>query len=164
MMLLAWCLADSTRYIYYGFSVLREIATSAKGVAVALKMLKVKSVEKADDPVFAIPFPVVWLRYSLFIVLYPTGVLGEMMTIWNNMGCLLKPMASAQPATVSAFTIQTMRFIFHGWTFWPVLGVNYLAYIVGLPALYTMLLARRRKTIGTGLFGGKPRSEKDKKL
>jgi len=148
MMLCAWCLADSTRYIYYAFSVLREIATSAKGVAVALKLMKAKSVERADDPVFAIPFPLVWLRYSLFIVLYPTGVSGEMNVIRMAMEGLVVPMASQQPNTFSAWLMQTMRFIFRGWSYWPVLSTIYLAYLFGLPSLFMMLWGARKKQLG----------------
>lgn len=29
------------------------------------------------------PFPLFWLRYSLFAVLYPTGITGEILQIWN---------------------------------------------------------------------------------
>merc|ERR1719163_173720 len=88
IMLFAWCTAETVRYVYYAIGQLSEIATSARGVAVAMKMMKVKSVEKADDPVFKIPFPLVWVRYSLFIVLYPTGVFCELMCAWMTRECV----------------------------------------------------------------------------
>merc|ERR1719163_577864 len=102
IMLFAWCTAETVRYVYYAIGQLSEIATSARGVAVAMKMIKMKSVEKADDPVFKIPFPLVWLRYSMFVVLYPMGVCGEMNVIRLAMDCLLEAASAAQPGTTSA--------------------------------------------------------------
>ncbi len=32
-----------------------------------------------------IPYPLFFLRYSLFMVLYPTGITGEIFAIWNSL-------------------------------------------------------------------------------
>merc|ERR1712048_1362262 len=40
MMLVAWSIADSTRYLYYCISVSQQIAASVKSVMVAMKMMK----------------------------------------------------------------------------------------------------------------------------
>lgn len=32
-----------------------------------------------------VPFPIFWLRYSLFAVLYPTGVSGELLQMWTSL-------------------------------------------------------------------------------
>merc|ERR1712228_616085 len=106
------------------------------GVAVAMKMIKMKSVEKADDPVFKIPFPLVWLRYSAFILLYPMGVCGEMNAARLAMDCILKPSPAAQPGSVGSWVMQTMRMPIAGWSYWPVLGSIYFLYVIGLPPLY----------------------------
>lgn len=53
MLLVAWSIAECTRYFYYGF----HLYDSA--------------------PHFA-----TWLRYTLFIVLYPMGVSGELLTTY----------------------------------------------------------------------------------
>mmetsp|Transcript_19842 Transcript_19842/g.35913 ORF Transcript_19842/g.35913 Transcript_19842/m.35913 type:complete len:785 (+) Transcript_19842:47-2401(+) len=159
MMLLAWSLADATRYIFYAVGQLRDIATSAKGVAVAMKLMKVKSVERADDPVFQMPFPLVWLRYSLFLVLYPMGVSGECLCVWTGVHCLTVE-ASGAMATGSAWVLQNLRFVFHSvglQTEAALLGAIYSIYALGLPALYLMLLGARKKNLG------KPAADKKKK-
>eukprot|EP00927_Polykrikos_kofoidii_P072974 TRINITY_DN6905_c0_g1_i1.p1 TRINITY_DN6905_c0_g1~~TRINITY_DN6905_c0_g1_i1.p1 ORF type:complete len:787 (-),score=138.14 TRINITY_DN6905_c0_g1_i1:49-2409(-) len=150
-MLAAWSLADFTRYVYYAFGQLREVATNARGVAVAMKFMKVASVEKADDPVFNIPYPLVWLRYSLFLVLYPLGVFSEMSCIRLSMDSILRdPVlgASELPSNgLSSWTLTTMRSVFSGMSYWSTLGTLYSAYVVGLPALFLMLLAARKKQL-----------------
>jgi len=54
LMVLSWALVEVPRYAFY----------------------VVKTV--ADD----VPFPLKWLRYSLFIVLYPSGITGEVLSLW----------------------------------------------------------------------------------
>lgn len=162
MMLFAWCTAETVRYVYYAVGQLAEIVTSMRGVAVAMKMMKMKSVEKADDPVFKIPFPLVWLRYSMFIVLYPMGVCGEMNVIRLAMDCLLEPASAAQPGSTSSWILHSIKMLTGGRGYWPVLSVLYFAYIVGLPVLYSMLLASRRKQVGGG-GSGKKKEAADKK-
>jgi len=48
MMLTAWCLADFTRYLYYAIGQTRDIAVSVRGLLVAMKKVKMESLEKAD--------------------------------------------------------------------------------------------------------------------
>ncbi|BHF75488.1 hypothetical protein SprV_0501858400 [Sparganum proliferum] len=52
MMVVSWCLAEITRYFYYFACLL-----------------------------FKPPYPLTYLRYSLFMILYPTGILGEILLI-----------------------------------------------------------------------------------
>jgi len=151
MMLTCWCIADFTRYVFYCFGIVRDLAGSCKGVLVALKMLKAKSVEKADDPLFKIPFPLVWLRYSMFIVLYPTGVFGELMVAWMTKECMLAAMSAAQPNTMSGWTMQSLKFLFQNIGLSQNANIYYgavfLSYVFGLPPLYMTLLAARRKQL-----------------
>lgn len=51
----AWSLADFVRYFYY---VLNAVMTH-------------------------VPYFVIWMRYSLFLVLYPLGTCGEMALVWQ---------------------------------------------------------------------------------
>jgi hypothetical protein len=151
LMLTAWSMADFTRYVFYCFGLAREIGGSLKSMAVAMKMMKVKSVEKADDPVFKIPFPLVWVRYSLFIVLYPTGVFCELMCAWMTRECVLQPMATAQPNTMSGWFLQTLKFSFGSLGLLQsstrYYGFVLFMYIVGLPPLYLSLMAARRNQL-----------------
>jgi len=147
MMLFAWCNAEICRYTFYSCSLLRDIATSCQGMAVALKLVKVKSVELADEPVFNIPYLLVWLRYSLFIVLYPMGVSGEMNCWRMAMNCMLQTPSVEQPVTFGAYMMQTCRMLTGGRGYWPVLGTFYLFYVFGLPPLYLTLLGARKKQL-----------------
>ena len=56
----AWSSIEVVRYSFY-----------------ALKLLQ------KDTNSFNIPYFLTWCRYTFFIVLYPIGTAGEMMTIWN---------------------------------------------------------------------------------
>jgi len=167
LLLTCWSIADFTRYIFYCFGLLRDIAGSAKSVAVAMKMVKVPSVVMADEPVFKIPFPLVWLRYSLFIVLYPTGVLSELMCIWMTKDGFLSDAAPAAVNPTSTFTYQTMKYGFGSlgltssahWYFGVVLAI----YIVGLPSLFFPLLATRKKQLGGSSKSSSQKQSADKK-
>lgn len=55
-MALSWSLVEVFRYSYY-----------------------------AVDLVGPVPYPLLWIRYSLFFVLYPTGITGELWTIFNSL-------------------------------------------------------------------------------
>jgi len=162
MMLAAWTLADFTRYVFNCFGIARDIAGSVKGLAVAMKMMKVKSVERADDPVFKIPFPLVWIRYSLFIVLYPTGVFGELMVMWMTRNSRLTMLSAAQPGTTSGFVVQILTFMLQSlglleniyWYY----GTILIVYAAGLPVLYLTLLGARKKQLA-----GPPKTDRAKK-
>lgn len=58
-MMLSWALVEVPRYAFYVFALLTGDATKKT------------------------PFPLFWLRYSLFAVLYPTGIVGELTVFWN---------------------------------------------------------------------------------
>ena len=52
MLLVAWSIAEMTRYMYYALNIYNLV-----------------------------PYILVWMRYTFFIVLYPLGVSGELLTI-----------------------------------------------------------------------------------
>ena len=56
----AWSSIEVVRYSFYALKLLQKDANS-----------------------FNIPYFLTWCRYTFFIVLYPIGTAGEMMTIWN---------------------------------------------------------------------------------
>ena len=57
LMTISWSIAEIPRYLYY---------------TVAQIM-----------PTSDIPYPLFWIRYSLFIVLYPSGISGECLQVWS---------------------------------------------------------------------------------
>ena len=89
-------------------------------------------------------FMALWARYSFFIVLYPIGVMSEVMLIWNSL-----PHDAPWPwQDASAWSLRDLVF----------LGTLVL-YPPGLFMLYTKLLASRRKVLGTDFIGSKGREE-----
>ena len=56
----AWSIVEIVRYTYYIMNLLQK-----------------------DFFKFNIPYILIWCRYSFFVVLYPIGVSGEMITVWN---------------------------------------------------------------------------------
>ena len=56
----AWSIIEIVRYTYYIMSLIQK-----------------------ENPKFNIPYFLLWCRYSFFVVLYPIGVSGEMITVWN---------------------------------------------------------------------------------
>ena len=103
MILIAWCPTEVIRYTYY---VLRTLG-------------------KSDS---ALPPQLIWLRYSSFIVLYPTGVFGELTILWSSLR-----QVSADP-------------------FWHPLSILiyviiFAIYPVGFYVLYTYMLSQRKKNL-----------------
>lgn len=165
IMLSAWCIADFTRYVFYSVGLLRDIITNAKGLLVAMKIIKAGSVEKADDYVFTHPFPLVWLRYSLFYLLYPSGVLGELMCIWMTRDAAMGIATVADPPnTTSGLLFRLLQFSFGNLGLLSsttrYMGFMLLCYIGGLPPLFMSLVATRKKVLGAPK--AKKSSQKDK--
>ena len=87
------------------------------------------------------PYPLLWLRYSAFIVLYPVGVASEMAMVALAMPTIRKnrPLSIHMP---------------NAWNF----GLDYYvccwlgvaAYVPGLPELYLHMCKQRKKVLGGG--------------
>ena len=81
-----------------------------------------------------------WLRYSTFLLLYPTGVFGEVLIF----------LASLTP--LAAISIP-----YFGWSF-PSAGLIktiMVAYVPGFPNLFFYMLGQRKKVLGGGKAAGK---------
>mmetsp|Transcript_5716 Transcript_5716/g.11160 ORF Transcript_5716/g.11160 Transcript_5716/m.11160 type:complete len:786 (-) Transcript_5716:180-2537(-) len=63
LMIFSWALVEVPRYLFYVTAIITGDAT--KGT----------------------PFPIFWLRYSLFAVLYPTGICGELSVFISSSKC-----------------------------------------------------------------------------
>ena len=111
LMLLAWCLIEVVRYSYY--------ATNLVNVNVQV---------------------LTWLRYTLFIVLYPMGATGELWCYFDSLSYLKnsKVMRLEMP---NDFNL----------TFCPYVATMMLmiAYAPGFPPMYLHMLAQRRKVLGS---------------
>ena len=56
LLLLAWSITEVIRYSFYALSLFNSV-----------------------------PYFIIWLRYTTFIVLYPTGVTGELLTLFAGL-------------------------------------------------------------------------------
>jgi len=82
---------------------------------------------------------VTWLRYTLFVVLYPMGVTGE---LWCCMASI--PTIKAEnPFSVTMPNSLNVTFNFHV----ALIGIM-LSYIPFFPQLYLHMFSQRRKIIG----------------
>mmetsp|Transcript_7215 Transcript_7215/g.30719 ORF Transcript_7215/g.30719 Transcript_7215/m.30719 type:complete len:219 (+) Transcript_7215:34-690(+) len=107
MIMFAWSVTEVVRYSFYAFNLVGRV-----------------------------PYPLVWMRYTFFYVLYPLGVSGEIWTI-----------IIALPITIERNVLGMHDFgtpyILAG-----LFVVALLGYIPGFPMLYNYMRVQRRKVIG----------------
>ncbi|KAK9809659.1 hypothetical protein WJX73_001592 [Symbiochloris irregularis] len=117
-LLVAWSISEVLRYTFYVF-----------------KELKVSP-----------PYPLLWLRYSTFIILYPLGVASELTMAW-----LARPtIKDTRPLSVQLPNLGNFAFDYY-WACW----VIAVLYIPGLPQLYMYMLTQRKKILGGRNAGAK---------
>ncbi|PAA93994.1 hypothetical protein BOX15_Mlig002296g2, partial [Macrostomum lignano] len=84
------------------------------------------------------PFPLLWARYSLFIVLYPMGVTGELLCIYAALPIIGKR------GIYSISMPNSFNFAFdYGYC---LIGIM-LSYLVFFPQLYCYMFAQRKKML-----------------
>ena len=106
----AWSIVEIVRYTYYIINLLQK------------EFVK-----------FNIPYLLIWCRYSFFIVLYPIGVSGEMITVWNAK----KDFSKFILYQGNNFNFTVANLIYPIWLF----------YIPALVYLYGYLFKQRRKVL-----------------
>lgn len=129
MLLIAWCIAECTRYAYYALNIYD-----------------------------AVPYICTWLRYTLFIVLYPIGVSGELFTTY----AALRPIR--QQKFLSFDLPNKLNFSFHYDVYCIIFMLSYIhckychlkpyspfVYFLFLvfPQLYLYMFGQRKKIIGS---------------
>ena len=110
LLLVAWTLTEIVRYSFYALQIL-------------------------SSPVYV----VTWLRYTLFIVLYPIGVLGEMWTVYSAQPVILEKAI----LSVAMPNIVNMSFSFYHMTW-----LQQILWPLGLYQLYTYMFRQRSKVLG----------------
>ena len=106
----AWSIVEIVRYTYYIMNLLQK-----------------------DFVKFNIPYILIWCRYSFFVVLYPIGVSGEMITVWNAKKDFNKYILYQ----TDKYTFTAADLIYPIWIF----------YIPALIYLYGYLFKQRRKVL-----------------
>ncbi|KAG5833665.1 very-long-chain (3R)-3-hydroxyacyl-CoA dehydratase 2-like [Anguilla rostrata] len=110
LFVVAWTMTEIVRYSFYTFTLLNHL-----------------------------PYLIKWARYTLFIVLYPMGVSGELLTIHAALPYVKKT------GLYSVTLPNNYNFSFSYHTF---LIITMVAYIPLFPQLYFHMLWQRRKVLG----------------
>lgn len=106
LMVLSWALVEVPRYLFYAVNLYSE----------------------------TVPYPLFWLRYSLFAILYPTGISGELLQITR---CLVPMLKGAIPEWYLTLAIL-------------------LLYLPGGPFMFSHMMAQRKKSFKARLDKGVP--------
>jgi very-long-chain (3R)-3-hydroxyacyl-CoA dehydratase len=110
-LLLAWSITEVIRYSFF-----------------ALKELGLQ------------PYPLLWLRYTTFIVLYPLGVASELSMVW---------LALPHIKRSHKWSIAMPNSLNFGFDYYICCLVLVACYLPGFPQLYIYMLRQRRKVLGT---------------
>ncbi|XP_068233960.1 very-long-chain (3R)-3-hydroxyacyl-CoA dehydratase hpo-8-like [Palaemon carinicauda] len=112
LLLIAWSVTEVVRYAFYFLNILDRV-----------------------------PYIIAFLRYTMFIVLYPMGISGELLCIYAALPGALKT------GVYSTTMPNSINFTFN---FYYAMIIFALMYIPVFPMLYSHMLAQRRKVLGTG--------------
>ncbi|KAK6167868.1 hypothetical protein SNE40_021799 [Patella caerulea] len=110
LFLLAWSLTEIIRYSFYFFSLIGSV-----------------------------PYLLVWCRYTFFIILYPVGVLGELLTIWGAIPVVKE---------TKLYNLDLPNQYNMAFNFFYFLWFVILMYIPVFPQLYLHMLRQRQKIVG----------------
>ncbi|KAJ8407131.1 hypothetical protein AAFF_G00288070 [Aldrovandia affinis] len=110
LFVIAWTVTEIIRYSFYTFSLLNHL-----------------------------PYLIKWARYTLFIVLYPMGVTGELLTIYAALPYVQKT------GLYSVTLPNKYNFSFDYHTF---LILTMVSYIPIFPQLYFHMMRQRKKVLG----------------
>lgn len=111
MLLVAWSVTEVIRYSFYALGLFN-----------------------------AVPYFITYLRYTTFIVLYPLGVTGELLTLFSSL---------PEVADKKHFTLEMPNCLNMGISFYWVLILAAISYIPGFPQLYFYMFAQRKKILNT---------------
>jgi len=109
-LMLSWSITEVVRYLYYAINLWGNV-----------------------------PYPLTWLRYSLFLVLYPSGVASEIGTIVVGLPYIKQ---------TDLYGISMPNKFNASFDLYTVLIFILLVYIPGLPTMYNHMRAQRKKYVG----------------
>ncbi|GAA6108508.1 very-long-chain (3R)-3-hydroxyacyl-CoA dehydratase 1 [Tachysurus ichikawai] len=109
LFLLVWTVTEITRYSFYTFSLLNHL-----------------------------PYFIKWARYNMFIVMYPLGVIGELMTIYAALPYVRK---------AGMYSLRLPNKYNVSFDYYYFLIIVMLSYIPLFPQLYFHMLRQRRKVL-----------------
>lgn len=109
-LLLAWSITEIIRYSFFAF---KELGMT--------------------------PYPLLWLRYSTFIFLYPLGVASEMTMVW---------LALPHIRRTHMWSIDMPNIVNFAFDYFLLCLLAVVIYIPGFPVLYLHMLHQRKKVLG----------------
>ncbi|XP_004691335.2 PREDICTED: very-long-chain (3R)-3-hydroxyacyl-CoA dehydratase 1 [Condylura cristata] len=109
LFLVAWTVTEITRYSFYTFSLLDHL-----------------------------PYFIKWARYNFFIILYPVGVAGELLTIYAALPYVKK---------TGMFSVRLPNKYNVSFDYYYFLLITMASYIPLFPQLYFHMLRQRRKVL-----------------
>ena len=107
--ILSWCCVEVPRYLYYALNSLN-----------------------------AAPFVLTWIRYSLFFILYPTGISGEVLSMWKSLPFFLNN---------PTYTIAMPNKWNIALSLYSTIVVFLVIYVWGSPTMYTHMIKQRNKAL-----------------
>ena len=130
VMCMAWSVTEVVRYSFYGLNL----------CGISLR-------------------PLTFLRYSLFLVLYPLGVLGEYMVLFTVSPGIMDQITASDFRSSANGLLGSCMDAAYRWAYAPlyalaghnvvgVLAVFFIMYVAGFPMLFRLMLAQRRKVLG----------------
>ncbi|KAG7172753.1 very-long-chain (3R)-3-hydroxyacyl-CoA dehydratase hpo-8-like [Homarus americanus] len=111
LLLIAWSVTEVIRYSFYFLNILKQV-----------------------------PYTLTFLRYTLFIILYPVGVTGEMLCVYTALPIV---------ADTRIYSVTFPNALNFSFDFYYALIIFVLLYIPCFPMLYMHMLAQRRKILGS---------------
>ncbi|KAK1797331.1 hypothetical protein P4O66_008298, partial [Electrophorus voltai] len=109
LFLVAWTVTEITRYSFYTFSLLKHL-----------------------------PYFIKWARYNLFIIMYPLGVIGELMTIYAALPYVRKS---------GMYSLRLPNKYNVSFDYYYFLIIVMLSYIPLFPQLFLHMLRQRRRVL-----------------
>ncbi|XP_069770350.1 very-long-chain (3R)-3-hydroxyacyl-CoA dehydratase 1 isoform X1 [Narcine bancroftii] len=117
LFLVTWAVTEITRYSYYTFNLLNHL-----------------------------PYFIKWARYNLFIILYPIGVVGELLTIYGALPFVKKS---------GIYSLRLPNKYNVSFDYYTCLIIVMVSYIPLFPQLYFHMLRQRRKVLHGEVIKGK---------
>ncbi|RYG60887.1 hypothetical protein EON64_18985 [archaeon] len=112
----SWALVEVPRYLFYALSIAN-----------------------------AVPYPLFWLRYSLFAILYPTGITGELGCMYLSLFELWGKAGGVSDVPMDKLVLMVL------------IALVVVTYVPGSPTMYKHMLKTRKKQFQELKEGGKKR-------
>uniref|UniRef100_A0A0N4ZTM1 Very-long-chain (3R)-3-hydroxyacyl-CoA dehydratase n=1 Tax=Parastrongyloides trichosuri TaxID=131310 RepID=A0A0N4ZTM1_PARTI len=109
MLVFAWSITEVVRYSFYALSLIKSV-----------------------------PYALIWMRYTFFIVLYPLGASGELFTMIAGLN---------EIDSKKILTLEMPNKLNFAFSYWWYIVIMCLLYIPGFPKMYFYMFGQRKKVL-----------------